>query len=118
MAVVTLAQVRARHALLEAFTVLLLAPRLAAVAAFETGGGRRHCILVVGSGFFNLNFLSKGQRIPLQDALLGFRADSCKLGEVVAADTTTLGAAIPASGEAFAVKFETLGFATIARLML
>jgi len=78
VAVVTLAQVRAHHPLLEAFAILLLTPRLAAVVTFDVSGGRRHCILVVKSRLFN--FQSEIQEVPLQDALLGFRSDSYKLG--------------------------------------
>ena len=78
VAVVTLAQIRADHPLLEAFAVLLLTPRLATVATFEVSGGRRYCILFVGSRIFN--FQSEGLWVPLQDALLGFSSDSCKLG--------------------------------------
>jgi hypothetical protein len=74
VAVVTVAQVRTDHPLLEAFAILLLTPRLAAVATFEMSGGWRHCILVVGSRLFN--FESEGQRVPLQDTLLGFTPGS------------------------------------------
>lgn len=78
VAVVTLAQIRADHPLLEAFAVLLLTPRLATVATFEVSGGQRYCILFVGSRIFN--FQSEGLWVPLQDALLGFSSESCKLG--------------------------------------
>lgn len=78
VAVVKLAQIRANHRLLEAFAILLLTPRLAAVATFKVSGGRRHCILVIGSRLFK--FQSESQGVPLKYALLGFRSDSYKLG--------------------------------------
>jgi hypothetical protein len=78
MALITFAQVRADHPLLEAFAILFLTPRLTAVATFEMCGGRRHCILVVGSKLFN--FESESQGVTLQDALLGFKSGDLKLG--------------------------------------
>ena len=78
LAVVTLAQVRAHHPPIGSIRNTSFDTRLAAVVIFDVSGGRRHCILVVKSRLFN--FQSEIQEVPLQDALLGLRSDSYKLG--------------------------------------
>ena len=142
LAVNAVAQCCARHSLLEAFAVLLLAMRLLTIASFEmalavvalfassqsrgachvcaTQSGHRIRHLQVPSlwrGLCDDLRLSEGLGVTHEDVLLCTDSDLVKLRLVVATSTCAGGPTISVVGKALAIQFQTLWLSAVARLV-